>query len=326
VTAVDIVVPVWNSRHWIDDCLAALRLQTLIPRTIIVVDDGSSDGILEWLRDNAPEVQVERLAAHRGFAAAANRGIRAATAPLVALLNVDTQADPEWLSCLATALEDASPQVGMAASKMLRLEAPESIDNAGDHFTHYGSALKLGHGDPSSRWTEQRAILSASAGAALYRRSMLDEIGLFDESFESYLEDVELGLRAQLAGYGAIFVPTAQVLHQGGGSGLPRGRYVRLITANRVATVLHTFSAGQLWRHALRLLWGQWYFLVASRRPWQSLLGYIDLIGRLPRVLNRRREIQSRRRIDAAQFELQLGRELGEPPLSHLLRRWWTGP
>lgn len=321
--AVDVVVPVWNSRRWIGDCLAALRLQSLMPRAIIVVDDGSSDGIAEWLRDNAPEVQVEQMERHRGFAAAANRGIRAGTAPLVALLNVDTRTDPEWLRSLAGALEASPANVGSAASKMLQLQAPESIDSAGDRFTRFGSAIKRGRGEPASRWTEQEPVLSACAGAALYRRSVLEEIGLFDESFESYLEDVDLGLRAQLAGYDCLYVPTARVLHQGGGSSLPRRRYVRLITANRLATILHNFPAWLLWRHALHLLWGQWYFLVVARHPWQSALGYSDLLRRLPGVLARRRDIQQRRKVDASHFDRQLGRELGEPSLFELLGRRW---
>ena len=323
MTAVDIVVPVWNSKRWIGDCLAAIRAQTLKPESVTVVDDASTDGIRAWLHEHAPEVRTIGLDTHRGFAAAVNRGIDAGSAPMVALLNADTRADPEWLERLVSALDSAEENVGSAASRMLQLRAPGRIDNAGDRFTRYGSALKRGRGDDADDWSESGRVLSASAGAALFRRSMLAEIGAFDESFESYLEDVELGLRARLAGYACLYVPTAKVLHQGGGSGLPRSRYVRLVTANRIATVLHTFPGRLLWRHAPHLIWGQWYFLVASRRPIQSLLGYWDLVQRLPRVLGRRRQLQAGRRISPDEFDRLLGRRLGEPGLTELFRRRW---
>lgn len=321
MTAVDIVIPIWNSRRWIGGCLEALRAQTLEPRSVTVVDDASTDDAVDWLSRHAPDVRTIRLDTHRGFAATANRGIAEGSAPLVALLNADTRADPHWLEELVKGLDSAPETVGFAASKMLQLENPERIDCAGDRFTRYGSALKRGRGEEAGAWSEPGPVTSASAGAALYRRSMLDSIGAFEESFGSYFEDVELGLRAQLAGYGCVYVPSARVLHQGGGSGLPRGNYVRLVTANRVATVLHTFPAALLWRHALCLAWGQWYFLVASRHPGSTLAGYWDLLRRLPRVLARRRALRQDRATTPDEFDRLLGRELGEPGLIELWRR-----
>jgi GT2 family glycosyltransferase len=326
VSAVDVVIPAWNSRRWLAGCLEALRAQSLQAAQIIVVDDGSSDGTADWIAQHAPDVRLERFERQRGFAAAANLGIGKSTAPFVALLNADTRADAEWLRSLVTALEAAPKDVGSAASKLLQLDAPSKIDNAGDCFTRYGSALKRGRGESAGGFSRIEPVLSASAGAALYRRAMLDDIGPFDETFESYLEDVDLGLRAQLAGYRCFFVPGARVLHQGGGAGLPRRRYVRLVTANRLATVLHSFPTRLLWRHVARLLWGQWYFFVASRHPRQTLLGYWDLMLRLPGVLARRGHVQSRRQLDVEAFDRLLGRELGEPTLRTLLRRRLTTP
>ncbi len=319
--AVDLVVPLWNSERWLAGCLAALDAQTHPPDSLVFVDDASTDATLARLEALAPEARVLRLSRHGGFARAANAGIRATDAPFVALLNVDTEAEPDWLAQLVEHLSAAGRGTGFAASKMLRLEAPEQVDSAGDSFSRFGSARKRGHGEPAEDWDQSESVLSASAGAALYRRGMLDEVGLFDETFDSYLEDVDLGLRAQLAGYHCLYVPTARVLHQGGGSGLPRPRYVRLMTANRLATLVKNLPGPVLLRHLLSLAWGQAYFAAAYRRPLSSLAGYLDLARRLPAVLRARREIQSERRISASEFDALLRRDLGEPPLRRLFLR-----
>jgi GT2 family glycosyltransferase len=203
---------------------------------------------------------------------------------------------------------------------MLRLDDPERVDDAGDVFSRYGSALKRGHGRPAGEWAAEDAVPCACAGAALYRRAALRRIGGFDDGFESYLEDVDLGLRAQLAGWECLYAPRAVVLHAGGGSQLPRRRYVRLMTANRGATIFKNVPGALLLRHARTWLWGQWYFLVAYRHPGQSLLGYWDLVRRLPALWRARRIIQGGRRMPVAVFDRLLGRQLGEPPLRHLLR------
>jgi GT2 family glycosyltransferase len=320
-SSVDVVVPLWNSQRWVAGCAAALAAQTLAPRSVVWVDDGSTDGTVERLRSVAPDARIERLDRHQGFAAAANRGIEVTDAPWVALLNADTRAAPNWLQALVGRAETAPPSVGSAASRMLQMDDPQLIDDAGDLFTRYGSAVKRGHGEPAAAWSEDGPVTSACAGAALYRRAMLREVGAFDESFDSYLEDVDLGLRAQLAGWGCLYVPRAVVVHAGGGSALPRSRYVRLMTANRAATVLKNVPAALLARRAPSWLWGQWYFLLAYRRPLSSLAGYWDLARRLRSVLHHRRRVQGGRRLPLAACDRMLARQLGEPPLRRLLWR-----
>jgi len=319
-TAIDVIVPIWNSKPWLEQCFAALEAQTLRPASIVAVDDGSTDGSQAWLERHADTVMVHSLARHSGFAAAVNHGIRSTSSPLVALLNADTQVEADWLEQLSTALLAEPTTTGLAASRMLQLSDPTVVDSAGDSFTVFGSALKRGHGEPAANWSRPEKVLSACAGAALYRRAMLAKIGLFDDSYESYLEDVDLSLRAQLAGYDCLFVPAARVLHAGGGSGLARKRYVRLVTANRATTVLKNFPASAIWRHLLPLLWGQIYFLLAYRRPLSSLLGYGRFLRQLPGAIRRRREIQASREISSREFSEGLEQRLGEPPLRQLFR------
>ena len=133
--AVDVVVPAWNSKPWLAACLDALRSQTLPARSIIVVDDASTDGTADWLAEHAGDLRVAHLDRNRGFAAAANRGLELSNSPFVALLNADTRADAEWLEALAGHLTRAPQSVGFAASRMLQLSSPGRIDSAGDQFS-----------------------------------------------------------------------------------------------------------------------------------------------------------------------------------------------
>ncbi len=318
---VTVVIPIWNSGAWLPGCLDSLARQGFRGFEVVLVDNGSDDGAAESARARDPRIEVIRFERNRGFAAAANAGIRAGRGPYVALLNADTRAEPGWLAALVACLEGSAPQIASAASLMLRLEAPDRVDDAGDELSWYGSAAKRGHGRPASDYSQPGEVLSACAGAALYRRSLFDEIGLFDETFESYLEDVDLGLRARVLGFRCRYVPEARVHHQGHGSALERGRWVALTTRNRLLTICKNLPAPLLLRHAPRLAWGQLYFLAANRRPLQSLRGYLGALRRLPHVWRQRCRILGRRRIALADLDRALSRRLGEPPLRDLVAR-----
>jgi GT2 family glycosyltransferase len=151
----------------------------------------------------------------------------------------------------------------------------------------------------------------------------LDALGGFDECFFAYLEDVDLGLRGRLRGYRYHFVPMAEVLHQGHGSGLPQGRYVRLITRNRIILLLKNLPVRLLVRHAASLLYGQVYFFIAYRRPLAALAGYFSVLPVLPHILRERRAIQSNLKITLEQVEHLLTPMMNEPPLRKLARTWW---
>ncbi|BCX02404.1 MAG: glycosyl transferase [Candidatus Roseilinea sp.] len=211
-----------RGRKWLPDCLAALRVQTFRDFEIIVVDNASSDGSAEWLAAQ-PDVRVIRNERNLGFAAACNQGIRASDAPFVALLNDDTQPDPQWLEALVRAMQHpqsliAHPQslrVGACASLMLFADRPSVVQSAGIAMDRAAIAWDRLRGCPADSAEVQRPceVFGASGGACLYRRAMLDEIGLFDERFFAYLEDVDLAWRAQRAGWRCLYVPQARVLH-----------------------------------------------------------------------------------------------------------------
>jgi GT2 family glycosyltransferase len=210
---VSVVIVNWNGKHLLGECLDSLLAQSFKDFEIIVVDNGSQDGSVEYVREYYPAASLIGLPQNTGFAGGNNAGIRTARGRYVALLNNDTRTDPDWLASLVREAE-ANPPEGMWASKILSLNDPDTIDNVG--LLIYRDGLARGKGrlerDRGQYDTKQEALFPSGC-AALYRRRMLDEIGLFDEDFFAYADDVDLGLRARLAGWGCTYVPAAKVYH-----------------------------------------------------------------------------------------------------------------
>lgn len=212
MSQVSVVVPTWNGLTHLQKCLPALLVQQSVDYEIVVVDNGSSDGTAKYLQDHYPQVRVIRNDRNLGFAAANNAAIRATQGEFVATLNNDTLPHERWLASLVSSAE-AFPRHGAFASKMCFWEQAQFVNSAGIVVDRAGLAWDRHCGDPVEHASEGAEVFGASAGAALYRREMLDDIGLFDERFFAYLEDVDLAWRAQWAGWRARYVPQAEVLH-----------------------------------------------------------------------------------------------------------------
>ena len=214
---VSVVVPNWNGAHHLAECLTSLEQQTYRNFETILVDNGSRDDSAEVVA-RFESVKWIALGENLGFGAAANIGIRSSTSELVVLLNNDTRAEPDWLERLVAAVDETS-EASFAASKLLRYDRPDEIDAAGDGYSLWkANAVSVGQGDPASLYTTREWTFGACAAAALYRRSMLEDIGLFDEDFVLHFEDIDLDLRAQVAGYRCVYVPDAIVHHKRGAS------------------------------------------------------------------------------------------------------------
>lgn len=317
---VTVVIPNWNTQRWLPGCLDSLRAQHYRDFRIILVDNGSTDNSIALVQQHYPEVEIVSFPENRGFAGAVNAGIWQANSEYIALLNVDTIPQPDWLANLVQAIETSPPEVGGLASKMLSMSNPEVIDDAGDTFSWYGSARKRGWRQPATDYTQEIEVFSGCAGAALYRRSFLAEVGGFDETFGSYLEDIDLGLRGRLRGYRFLFVPTAQILHQSHGAGLARSRYVFLMTRNRLSLLLKNIPTELLLKHSYTLLFGQFYFFLVYKKPFHSLAGTLAFLFRLPWVLRQRSVVQQCRRISNQAIEAMLCNYLGEPPLREIIK------
>jgi GT2 family glycosyltransferase len=208
------VIPNWNGRPWLPECLAAIAGQTQPPEQVIVVDNGSDDGSLEYLNAEHPEAGVIQLGRNTGFAHAANCGIAAATTPFVALINADVVIGPDWVERSVHALSSGE-RTAAVATKMLQLDDPEELYDAGDILRRDGACEQRGRfGRDDGRYDEAGEVFGACAGAALYRRDAVLTVGGFDERFFAYLEDVDLALALRLAEWSCCYEPTV-ALHAG---------------------------------------------------------------------------------------------------------------
>lgn len=213
-----VVIPNYNGMPYMETCLLAMRAQRVRPDRVIVVDNGSTDGSAEYVEQHFPEVTLIRMGENTGFCGAVNAGIRASgDAAYVILLNNDTEAEPDFTGALVGAME-GDPDIFSAQAKMLKMDDPEKMDDAGDFYCALGWAFARGKGKSASRYTVRTNLFFSCAGAAIYRMRLLEETGLFDERHFAYLEDCDIGWRARILGYKNVFVPEARVKHVGSAS------------------------------------------------------------------------------------------------------------
>lgn len=245
-----VVIANWNGREYLARCLPALSAQTYQDFQIVVVDNGSTDGSIEWIRRWYPLVEIVALDRNYGFAAACNAGIRATAAELVVTLNNDTSPKPDFLAQLLDGVEQY-PDVGMFAATLWLDRGLPVVDAAGLEVNRLGVAWNIAYGMPlAGLAAEPCEVFGPCAGAALYRRQVFRDVGLFDESYFAYLEDVELAWRARWAGWRCMWLPTAVVWHMHsatGGRNLPRKYW--LLGRNRLWTILRHYPHPHLWYH-----------------------------------------------------------------------------
>lgn len=298
-----VIVLNWNGRHFLDRCLRALQRQTYSNAEVVLVDNGSIDGSVAFVRERFPQVRLIVNEQNLGFAAANNQAIRATDSEFVALLNNDTEPAPDWLAELVRAAR-SDERVGACASRMLFAHQPEVINSAGVALDRAAIAWDWRGGerdDPAA--CEPEEVFGACAGAALYRRAMLDDIGLLDEDFFAYLEDVDLAWRAQWAGWRTLSVPTARVLHLHSATTREGSPFKnRLLGRNKVWLIAKNYP----WPHIL------WYlpaillydlsalpFVLLRRRDWGPLRGRLEGLGSLSQALRKRLALRPLRRLPA---------------------------
>lgn len=252
-----VIVVNWNGEAYLAEGVDSLLDQTH-PRTeIIVVDNGSTDGSVRLLTERyGAKIRLVVNRENLGFAGGNNAGIAAATGEHVLVLNNDAVADPRWVAALVREAE-TDPEIGMCASKIVSYDNPAVIDSAGLLLARDGLGRGRGRLErDAGQFDRAEEVLMPSGCAALYRRAMLEQIGLFDERFFMYCEDVDLGLRGRAAGWRCRYVPDALVRHRYSESA---GRYslrkVFLVERNRVWVMLKNFP----WR------------FVALSAPWTGV-------------------------------------------------------
>jgi GT2 family glycosyltransferase len=325
-----VVIPNWNGSDDLPECLDSLQAQTLQSH-IIVVDNGSTDNSVQLLENRYPEVEVIKLKKNYGFAGGVNPGIKKAIkdgVSYVALLNNDATVDKNWLKNLMKFLVN-NPRTGIATSKIYD-GSKKLLDSTGEYYTIWGLPYSRGRGERDNKeFSDNIAIFGASGGASLYRVKMLQEIGIFDEDFFAYYEDVDISFRAQLAGWKVSYTPDAVAYHQ---IGATSSRLKNFLVYQTLKNLPQLMWKNVPWRlmprvfprfvFAYFMIWGS---ALARGQVWISVKGVTMSIILWPKTLLKRRKIQKNRKVSNFYINSIIVHDL--PPGAGRLRtirsKWW---
>jgi GT2 family glycosyltransferase len=302
--SIAVIIVNWNSR---DEVLASIRSLTEQADSelgIVVVDNGSDDDSVSSIRSRYPEVRVLSTGENLGFAEGCNRGMAETESEWLFLLNNDAMVGPDCVARLRAAAREALPDVGMIQTRLVFRHRPDRMNSSGVLVFRNGAARDRHFAEPVDAALEPGEVFCASAGAALYRRTMLEQVrtpsGYFDRRFFMYLEDVDLGWRCRLAGWRAVYVPEAVVLHRYQASASRRGSHfaTKLCRMNRIHTLLKNASIGLLARGLPRTLMD---LLKLTVRGGPAVLW--QLVRELPGSLRERRVVEQLARLDRRALE-----------------------
>ena len=289
-----IIIPTHQRTDLLVHCLQSLARFAPANTEIIVVDDASPLGRASAAALSFAGVRVVRRARRGGFAAAANAGIRAATRDVVQLLNDDAEVTAGWADAALRWFADDS--IGAVAPLVLTWPDGKCIDSAGDRYYLGGVAAKRGHGQPfDASYSAPCPVFGASASSGFYRRSALERVGLFSESFGSYFEDVDLAFRLQRAGFRAVYEPGSRVLHRVGASHARSRRLLEQQSCNEERVFWRNIPGRALWRalprHVAVLAAKAWRrFQEGTLMPWT--LGRLRLLAEVRELRRHRRALQ----------------------------------
>jgi GT2 family glycosyltransferase len=308
-TEISVIIPNWNGMSYLEDCLGSLEQQDFSSYEVVVVDNGSTDGSVEFMKRHFPKTKIIGFKENLGFSRAVNQGIKRAKGKYILLLNNDVEVDPRLLSQLhnaVTALEDAD----FCACRMMDFRRRELIDGVGDGFPRKGKAFRIGHGAKyGTPFDQRRRVFGACAGAALYKKALFERVGFFDEDFFAYHEDADWNFRANLMGYRCFYIPEAVVYHMGSSTtgSLHNEFTVFYNIRNIIGVIVKNMPMLLLVKLFPRIMWGQVegflrYCVVYGywMAYFSGLFGAVKL-GR--KMLEKRAYIQRKRSIATSQLE-----------------------
>lgn len=300
---VSVIIVNWNGERFIHDCFDALKAQSFRDFEVVFVDNASSDNSVALARELIPglgfSVKLVELAENTGFTGGNNEGLRHCSGRYIALLNNDTVASEGWLEALVRAM-DAHPEVGICASKLI-VAGTDIIDSAGDGVFSNLRTFKRGMGEPAASYDKEEYVFSACAGAALYRRQMIDEIGFLDDDFFLLAEDVDLGFRAQLAGWKSLYVPQSVIQHKVGASIKKlSGAAIKHSVRNERILIAKNVPLSLLLKHLPLYVLEEIVFSIRHHLKSHTLRAYVkgnyEFIRALPRHLAKRKRIMRTRK------------------------------
>jgi GT2 family glycosyltransferase len=327
MSRVSVIILNWNGRELLKECLDAVAAQTYRDFETLLVDNGSTDGSLEYLREHYPSVRVVVLPENTGFAAGNNRGLAECRGSYIVTLNNDTRVEPEFISKLVHAA-DTDPAVGMVAAKMLNYHHHAIIDSVGIRVATSGIAYNVGVGERDcGQYDSSVEVFGVCAGAALFRRSMLDEIGFFDPAFFAYYEDVDMAWRCRLAGWKCITAPGAVAYHlQSATSGRMSRFTVYHLQRNKWYVIIKDWPGKLFLKHLPLILCydlGSILLALFRGRIGSALRARLHVLCNLHLLMRRRREFRSLCHGSVAELERFL--DAGEGPLKTFRRKMGSG-
>lgn len=302
-----IIIPNFNGKELLATCLPSVFSQTFKNFEVWVVDNGSTDNSVGFLKRNFPQVQLIINKKNLGFAKAVNLAIVKTQSEYIVLLNNDTKVDKNWLENLVKAAKKHG-DVASVASKIFSFNG-KKIESVGDKINIVGQAYPAGLSEPARKYDKPGYILGATGGASLFRRSAFDKIGLFDEDFFFYFEDVDWALRAQINGFKSYYEPAAIVYHKVGATAKKFGNFVEYLRfRNTIFLVIKNFPSSLFFKRGrwfkIPLVWlHTFYFFIKKGMFWEALKVVFDLTTRLPKLIKKRAKIMRLRKVEIAYLD-----------------------
>lgn len=299
-----IIIVNWNGKRFLRDCLRSLYSQSVTDFEIILVDNGSTDDSQSFVRNKFPAVNLIPLSKNIGFSPANNIGISHSKAKYIITLNNDTTAAMDWLENLLVVAERET--VAMVASKMIYDVGDRTlIDSVGLRVCKNGLGINVGNGETDrGQYDNLTEVFAPCAGAALYRRKMLEEIGMFDTDYFAYYEDLDLGWRARLAGKRCKPAPDAVVYHHHSGSSSGKKDY--FLHRNKIFTLIKNLPKKLFLKYFPEIvstdIMASAYSII-SGNEFLTLQAKIDALKLLPKMWHKRKRIQAHKKISDKELE-----------------------
>lgn len=304
-----VIIPNWNGKELLKDCLASLTKQTFRNFEIILVDNASSDDSLSYVKENFPKIKIITLAKNFGFARAINEGVKLSNAKYCIFLNNDASADKNWLKNMIECA-DLHSEVISVNPKILNFFNRKLIDGVGISINEVGQAGSIGWNEvDSGQYNREEYIFGATGAASLFKRADFVKVGGFDESFFMYSEEVDFAFRAQFLRFKSIFCPNAKVFHKHKATAQ---KYPQLVEywqfRNMYQTIIKDFPANIIlkkWRWLkIILVYGNTViYQIKKGFFWPPVLVTLYLLFHLPALATRRVKIQRSKKVDDSYIE-----------------------
>lgn len=327
MSLITVIIANWNGRQYLPACLKALSQQSFTDFEVLVVDNGSTDGSVDSLQDDWPNVRLTRLERNQGFAVANNLGARLAKGEWITFLNNDAYPEPDWLAALVTASQ-ANPKYSVFASRIMLVDPPELLDSTGDVYHISGNAWHRGYRHEAATFQPAAGdVFSACAAAAMFRKADFLDWGGFDEDFFAYMEDIDLGFRLRLSGLPTYYVPEAIVRHIGSAtSGIESGFTVYHVHRNLVWCYVTNMPGGYVWLYLPIHLLSALVFLVYYIRLGVGrdyLRAKLDALAGIRKAIHKRKLVQSHRKSQASDIVARMDHGVLSPfLLGRSTQRW----